>query len=81
MKNIYTVKQGHTSVDLSLGLNLATRSCVVTGACCNNTALISSAVTGPEADVDPVLDDDAPFAVALLFEADTFSSLAEDFVS
>lgn len=55
---------------------------MVTGAFCNNTALISSAVTGPEAaDVDPVFDDDAPLADALLFEEDAFSSLAEDFVS
>lgn len=50
----------HTSVDLSLALNLATRSCVVTGAFCNKTALISSSVTGPAAEVDPALEDGVP---------------------
>lgn len=66
----------------SLGLNLATRSCVVTGAFCNNTALISSSVTGPADVVDTVFDDDDGVPLgALLFEAETFSSLTEVFIS
>lgn len=75
-----------TSEDLSLALNLATRSCVVTGVFCIKTALISSSLTGPEAAVeDPVFDDagggGVPFEGALLLVVDPFTSLADDFVS
>ena len=74
-----------TSEDLSLALNLATRSCVVTGVFCIKTTLISSSLTGPEAVVeDPAFDDGAgvvPFEEALLLDADPFSSLTVSFGS
>ena len=56
---------------------------MVTGAFCNKTALISSSVTGPADDVDPVFTDDdgVPFAVAVTLEGDGPSSFAEDFDS
>ena len=72
-----------TSGDLSLALNLATRSCVVTGVFCIRTALISSSLTGPEdVEDDPAFDDDggvagATFVGALLFDTEPFSSLTD----
>ena len=56
---------------------------MVTGAFCNKTALISSSVTGPADDVDPVFTDDdgVPFGVAVTLEADEPSSFTEDFDS
>ena len=74
-----------TSEHLSLALNLATRSCVVTGLFCIKTALISSSVTGPAAVVaeDPAFDEgvEAIFGCALLLGANPFSSLTDDFCS
>jgi len=73
-----------TSEDLSLALNLATRSWVVTGVFCLKTALISSSLTGPEAVAeDPGFDDDGgvPLGGALLLDAGPFTSLADDFGS
>lgn len=81
-RNADNYRGKHTSVDFSLALKLATRSCVVTGALCNRTALISSSVTGPAFDVPAALDDDGVgFEDELLFEPDGFSSLIEDFGS
>lgn len=84
----------NTSGDFNLALNLATRSDVVTGAFCNNTALISSSVTGPAVDAEPALEDalaadvdpafaedGVPLEGALPFEADVFSSFTEVFDS
>lgn len=74
-----------TSGDLNLALNLATRSCVVTGVFCDKTALISSSLTGPEAVVEgPAFDDDGCgvlFGGGLLLEADPLTSLVDDFDS
>lgn len=59
-------------------LNLATRSCVVTGALCIRTALISSSVTGPVDDAGTAaaagFEDDPPLVVAPFFAAETSSS-------
>lgn len=72
----------HTSGHLSLALNFATRSCVVTGVFCIKTALISSSVTGTADGVPTVLeDDDVPFEGKLFLEAGDGSSLTEDFCS
>lgn len=75
---------GHTSGVFSLALNLATRSCVVTGVFCDSTALISSSVTSPVGDdaigdVDEVFEE--PFACAPDLEEGTVSSFTEDFNS
>lgn len=75
-----------TSEDLSLALNLATRSCVVTGVFCFKTALISSSLTGPEAGVEgPAFDDDGgkgvPFGGTLLLGIGAVSSLTDGFSS
>lgn len=50
-----------TSFVFSLDLNLATRSCVVTGFFCNRTARISSSETGPVGGggAGPLFDADA----------------------
>lgn len=71
----------HTSCNLSLALNLATRSCVVTGVLCTKTVLISSSVTGPLDDVGSTFTDGVPFEGVLLLEADAGSSLVETFCS
>lgn len=69
-----------TSWDFSLALNLATKSCVVTGATERRTVLISSSVTGATEDVGPVLLDvePDPFAGALGLEEEGGSSLTPD---
>lgn len=68
-----------TSDDLSLPLNLETRSFVVSGVLCINTALISSSVTRPPDDDVSVFTGGVPFGGALLLEAgtDTGSSLMD----
>lgn len=66
-----------TSLVFSLDLNLATRSCVVTGVFCCRTTLISSSVTGPVAGAGAAFDDAegvAPLEVAVPFEDEAFSS-------
>lgn len=75
----------YTSLDLSLSLNLPTRTCVVIGVFCINNALISSSVTGPvaeevaaafESDEGVLLETELP-----PLEGCCCPSLAEDFVS
>lgn len=57
---------------------------MVNGALCIRTAVISSAVTGPEAALeDPVFDEDAgvPLGGALVLAVDPFTSFSDGFVS
>jgi hypothetical protein len=88
LRNISSPNEGKaklelTSEDLSLALNLPTRSCVVTGVFCIKIALISSSLTGPEAAVeDPAFDDGGiPFGGALLLDVDPFTSFTDGFCS
>jgi hypothetical protein len=81
--SLHNAKEEHTSGVLSRDLNLATRSCVVTGPFCNKTALISSSVTGPvEPEVDPVFDDGGvTLGVAVPLVAGELSSFTAGFTS
>lgn len=74
-KSISTNQPCHTSLHFKRDLNWLTRSCVVTGFLCSRTALISSSVTGPVAELGAVLEeDDAPFGRAVFFAEDGVSS-------
>ncbi|CAN6683050.1 unnamed protein product [Malus baccata var. baccata] len=70
-----------TSDDLSLPLNLETRSFVVSGVLCINTALISSSVTRPPDDDGSVFTGGVPFGGALLLEAGLAYSAAHGYIA